>query len=44
VEGASNRDYPLVMGVTILYGGIVILANIVTDVLRGYLDPKVSYE
>jgi oligopeptide transport system permease protein len=44
VEGASNRDYPLVMGVTILYGGIVILANIVTDVVRGLLDPKVSYE
>ncbi len=44
VEGASNRDYPLVMGVTILYGGIVILANIITDVARGFLDPKVSYE
>jgi oligopeptide transport system permease protein len=44
VEGASNRDYPLVMGVTILYGGIVILANIVTDVARGLIDPKVSYE
>lgn len=44
VEGASNRDYPLVMGVTILYGSIVILANIVTDILRGWLDPKVSYE
>ena len=44
VEGATNRDDPLVMGVTILYGGIVILANIVTDVVRGLLDPKVSYE
>lgn len=44
VEGAANRDYPLVMGVTIIYGGIVILANIVTDVVRGLLDPKVSYE
>jgi oligopeptide transport system permease protein len=44
VEGASNRDYPLVMGVTILYGGIVILANIITDVVRGIIDPKVSYE
>ena len=44
VEGAANRDYPLVMGVTIVYGGIVILANIVTDVVRGLLDPKVSYE
>jgi oligopeptide transport system permease protein len=44
VEGAANRDYPLVMGVTIIYGGIVILANIVTDIVRGLLDPKVSYE
>jgi oligopeptide transport system permease protein len=44
VEGASNRDYPLVMGVTIIYGGIVILANIITDVVRGIVDPKVSYE
>ncbi len=44
VEGAANRDYPLVMGVTIIYGGIVILANIITDVTRGIIDPKVSYE
>jgi oligopeptide transport system permease protein len=44
IDGATNRDYPLVMGVTLLYGGIVIFANILTDVLRGLLDPKVSYE
>ncbi len=44
VEGATNRDYPLVMGVTLLYGGIVILANLLTDIARGLLDPKVSYE
>jgi oligopeptide transport system permease protein len=44
VDGATNRDYPLVMGVTLLFGAIVILANILTDVLRGLLDPKVSYE
>jgi oligopeptide transport system permease protein len=44
VEGANNRDYPLVMGVTLFYGTIVILANLVTDLVRGMLDPKVSYE
>jgi oligopeptide transport system permease protein len=44
VEGANNRDYPLVMGVTLFYGTIVILANLVTDLARGLLDPKVSYE
>jgi ABC-type dipeptide/oligopeptide/nickel transport system permease component len=32
------------MGVTLLYGAIVIAANLVTDVARGLLDPKVSYE
>ncbi|HVO02151.1 MAG TPA: ABC transporter permease [Candidatus Cybelea sp.] len=44
VQGAESRDYPLVMGVTLLYGGIVIGANLVTDIARGLLDPKVSYE
>jgi oligopeptide transport system permease protein len=44
VEGAINRDYPLVMGVTLFYGAIVIFANLLTDLARGLLDPKVSYE
>ncbi len=44
VVGAGNRDYPLVMGVTLFYGAIVIFANLVTDIVRGLLDPKVSYE
>jgi oligopeptide transport system permease protein len=44
VEGANSRDYPLVMGVTLFYGSIVIFANLVTDLVRGLLDPKVSYE
>jgi oligopeptide transport system permease protein len=43
VIGASNRDYTLVMGVTLFYGSIVIIANIVTDVARGILDPRVRY-
>ena len=44
VDGAISRDYPMVMGVTVLYGAIIILANLVTDIIRGMLDPKVSYE
>ena len=44
VDGAISRDYPMVMGVTVLYGGIIILANLLTDIVRGMLDPKVSYE
>jgi oligopeptide transport system permease protein len=41
VDAALNRDYPLVMGVTVVYGGLLIIFNIGTDLLRGYLDPRV---
>jgi len=44
VTAVESRDYPLIMGVTLLYGAIVIAANLVTDIVRGLLDPKVSYE
>lgn len=44
VQGALNRDYTLVMGVTILGATFVILANLIVDVIYGLLDPKVRYE
>lgn len=44
VDAALNRDYPLVMGITLLYGGILILFNIGTDVIRAILDPRIRNE
>ena len=44
VQGALNRDYTLVMGVTILSAALIILANIIVDVIYGLLDPRVRYE
>jgi oligopeptide transport system permease protein len=44
VQGAINRDYTLVMGVTIFYGALVILCNLIADLLYGVLDPKVRYD
>ncbi|MBL9074082.1 ABC transporter permease subunit [Tabrizicola sp.] len=44
VDAALNRDYPLVMGITLLYGGILILFNIATDVIRAVLDPRIRNE
>ncbi len=40
VDAALNRDYPPVMGITLLYGALLILFNILTDLVRGRLDPK----
>lgn len=44
VDAALNRDYPLVMGITLLYGAILILFNIATDVVRAILDPRIRHE
>jgi oligopeptide transport system permease protein len=44
VQGALNRDYTLVMGVTILSAALVIFMNLVVDMLYGLLDPKVRYD
>jgi oligopeptide transport system permease protein len=41
VDGAFNRDYTLVMGVTILYGALIVLANLVADLCYAMLDPRV---
>ncbi len=40
VQGALNRDYPLVMGVVTLYAGLIILFNLLADLAYGWLDPR----
>jgi len=41
VQGALNRDYPLVLGVVTLYAGLIILFNLFADLLYGWLDPRI---
>ncbi|ORT50186.1 oligopeptide transporter permease [Vibrio sp. qd031] len=43
VNAAFNRDYSLVMGVTILIGFLFILFNAIVDVLLAAIDPKIRY-
>jgi peptide/nickel transport system permease protein len=40
VDAALNRDYPMVMGITLLYGALLIVLNIVTDLIRAWIDPR----
>jgi oligopeptide transport system permease protein len=44
IQAALNRDYTLVMGVTIFYGTLIIMLNLLADLLYGVLDPKVRYD
>lgn len=41
VEAAFNRDYTLVMGTVVVYGVVIILANTASDILLGWVDPRV---
>ncbi|MGA8708903.1 MAG: oligopeptide ABC transporter permease OppB [Steroidobacteraceae bacterium] len=44
VTGALNRDYTLVLGITILYGALIILFNLLADLCYAWLDPRVRLE
>jgi len=44
IEGAMTRDYTRVMGAVILYGGLIILLNLIADILYAILDPRVRYQ
>ncbi len=41
VTAVTNRDYPLVLGVTLMYGALVVLANLAVDLLYAWLDPRI---
>lgn len=44
VTAINGRDYPVIMGITVLIAVAVLLANILTDVAYGLLDPRISYK
>jgi len=43
VTSITNRDYPVIMGTTLLYGFILVFANLVVDVVYAWVDPRISY-
>jgi oligopeptide transport system permease protein len=44
VQGAIDRDYPLVMGMIIVYAVLTLLCNLLADLLYGWLDPGVRHD
>ena len=40
VTSVSGRDYSTVMGITVLLSVLIIVANLIVDILYGYLDPR----
>lgn len=44
VSSISARDYPMIQGIALFFGLLVIVINLVTDMAYAALDPRVSYD
>ena len=44
IAAINGRDYPVIMGITVMIAAAVLIANILTDVAYGILDPRISYK
>lgn len=42
VTSIQNRDYPVILGTTIFYGGFLIMMNFVVDILYLFIDPRIK--
>ena len=43
VNSALTRDYAVLLGVTILYGALTVIVNLLTDLAYAWFDPKIRY-
>ncbi|MEP7360939.1 MAG: ABC transporter permease [Chloroflexota bacterium] len=43
VQAIVQRDYSLIMAMTVIYAFAVASLNVVVDVLYGYIDPRIRY-
>jgi peptide/nickel transport system permease protein len=44
VNSVSDRDYPVVQGVTLLFAVLIVCINLLTDIAQAALDPRVGQE
>jgi peptide/nickel transport system permease protein len=42
-EGISFRDFPIVQGLVVLAGGMIVGVNLLLDVLYAWIDPRIRY-
>lgn len=43
LDAIDARDYPMIMGTTLIMAATILLANLVTDLLYGLIDPRIRY-
>lgn len=40
VQSITNKDYPVVQGLILVYGGLILVVNLLVDILIATLDPR----
>ena len=44
VNGALNRDYPVVMGTVLFYAVLILIFNLIADVIQMWMQPKTRHD
>lgn len=44
VNSITARDYPLIMGTTIILAALIVVMNLITDILYKVVDPRITLE
>lgn len=44
VDSIGNRDYTLILGVTVFYGAFLIICNLIVDIIYALVDPRIKLE
>ena len=44
VDGIFSQDYVIVQACTLIFGGIILIVNLIVDVSYGWLDPRIRYQ
>jgi peptide/nickel transport system permease protein len=43
IEGVQHRDYPMIQAIIVIFGVMVLVANLMTDLTYAWLNPRIRY-
>ena len=44
LQAVTQRNYPVIQGIVLVYAVLVIVANLAVDIAYAYLDPRIEYD
>jgi len=43
LDSITNRDYPTIMGLTLMFSVLTLAGQLIADILYAFVDPRVTY-